>query len=72
MSNIEEVKTHGTKVIAVLNNTQIFWEVFCDEIIKITMAHRGINPIISKILLQLSSITSAFCGDAMLIVPAIW
>jgi glucosamine 6-phosphate synthetase-like amidotransferase/phosphosugar isomerase protein len=71
MSNIEEVKTHGAKVVAILNNTQISWDVFCDEVIKITMAHPGVNPIISKILLQLFHITSAFCMDAMSIVLAI-
>ncbi|MDR1435260.1 MAG: glutamine--fructose-6-phosphate transaminase (isomerizing) [Puniceicoccales bacterium] len=53
MSNIQEVKARGAKVIVITSNTQIAWEVFCNEVIKIPETHPGVNPIVSTIPLQL-------------------
>jgi glucosamine--fructose-6-phosphate aminotransferase (isomerizing) len=52
MNNIQEVKARGGKVIAIVNNDCIAWEVFCDEVLTIPEGHPGINPIISVIPLQ--------------------
>jgi glucosamine--fructose-6-phosphate aminotransferase (isomerizing) len=52
MNNIQEVKARGGKVIAIVNNNCIAWEVFCDEVLTIPEAHPGINPIASVIPLQ--------------------
>jgi glucosamine--fructose-6-phosphate aminotransferase (isomerizing) len=53
MNNIQEVKARGGKVIAIVNNNCIAWEVFCDEVLTVPEVHPGINPIISVIPLQL-------------------
>jgi glucosamine--fructose-6-phosphate aminotransferase (isomerizing) len=53
MNNIQEVKARGGKVIAIVNNDCIAWEVFCDEVITIPEVHPGINPVVSVIPLQL-------------------
>ncbi|MDR2200683.1 MAG: glutamine--fructose-6-phosphate transaminase (isomerizing) [Puniceicoccales bacterium] len=54
MSNIQEVKARGAKVIAIVNDESPIWESSCDEIIRIAGGcHPGINPIISVIPLQL-------------------
>ncbi|MDR2812782.1 MAG: glutamine--fructose-6-phosphate transaminase (isomerizing) [Puniceicoccales bacterium] len=52
MNNIQEVKARGGKVIAIVNNDCIAWEVFCDEVLTIPEVHPGINPIVSVIPLQ--------------------
>jgi glucosamine--fructose-6-phosphate aminotransferase (isomerizing) len=52
MSNIQEVKARGGKVIVIVNNDRIAWEVFCDEVLTIPEVHPGINPIIAIIPLQ--------------------
>ncbi|MDR1590650.1 MAG: glutamine--fructose-6-phosphate transaminase (isomerizing) [Puniceicoccales bacterium] len=52
MNNIQEVKARGGKVIAIVNNDCIAWEVFCDKVITIPEVHPGINPIVAVIPLQ--------------------
>jgi glucosamine--fructose-6-phosphate aminotransferase (isomerizing) len=52
MNSIQEVKARGGKVIAIVNNSCIAWEVFCDEVLTIPEVHSGINPIVSIIPLQ--------------------
>jgi glucosamine--fructose-6-phosphate aminotransferase (isomerizing) len=52
ISNIQEVKARGAKVVAIVSNDQIAWEIFCDDVITLPDVHAGVAPVIATIPLQ--------------------
>ncbi|MDR3317346.1 MAG: glutamine--fructose-6-phosphate transaminase (isomerizing) [Puniceicoccales bacterium] len=52
VSNIQEVRARGGKVVVITNDNRIEWKVISDDVIVVPEVHGGINPIISVIPLQ--------------------
>lgn len=53
VSNIQEVRARGAKVVVIVSEDQIFDERPYDDVIRIPAVHVGIKPILSVIPLQL-------------------